>query len=58
MKIIVIAKMTLTMNIQIKIQLYPMNKMIRLLQIKINISLKIMMILNRPMNIIMILYKL
>ena len=50
--------MTLTMNIQIKIQLYPMNKMIRLLQIKINISLKIMMILNRPMNIIMILYKL
>ena len=58
MKIIVIAKMTLTMNIQIKIQLDPMNKMIRLLQIKINISLKIMMILNRPMNIIMILYKL
>ena len=58
MKIIVIAKMTLTMNISIKIQLYPKNKMIRLLRIKINISLKIMMILNRPMNIIMILYKL
>ena len=58
MKIIVIEKMTLTMNVSIKIQLYPKNKMIRLLRIKINRSLKIMMNLNRPMNIIMILYKL
>ena len=58
MKIIVIENMTLTMNVSIKIQLYPKNKMIRLLRIKINRSLKIMMNLNRPMNIIMILYKL